>query len=204
MFPGTSLLNQAQSAWAGQAGRFGATGNPGGGPPSKALTQAERLYDLQKREGDDSMERPRLFVQAGQELQHLATGGGSKLVVTLELVQNADGSLRDAKLLTRSGNPAYDAYVLNAVPASLAKLASPPEGARGVREDGIHTRWAVEGRAVYLRKLKELKGQDAWYIAAASAAGILAGRFEETTGEVDVIDFRNPRFVCQARLLRVY
>jgi hypothetical protein len=62
----------------------------------------------------------------------------------------------------------------------------------------------VEGRVVYLRKLKELKGQDTAYMAAALAAGMLAGRFEETTGEIEVIDFRNPRFVCQARLLRVY
>lgn len=150
------------------------------------------------------MERPRLLAQAGQELQHLATGGGSKLVVTLELTQEVDGTLRDAKLISLSGNPAYDAYVLNAIPASLAKLAAPPTGARGVRADGIHTLWAVEGRVVYLRKLKELKGQDAWYIAATSAAGILAGRFEETTGEIEVIDFRNPRFVCRSHLLRVY
>ncbi|MFP2957308.1 hypothetical protein ACLEPN_05605 [Myxococcus sp. 1LA] len=57
---------------------------------------------------------------------------------------------------------------------------------------------------MYLRKLKELQGQDAWYIAAASAAGILAGRFEETTGDIEVIDFRNPRFVCRSQLLRVY
>lgn len=204
LFPGTSLVHQAGTAWASRAGSFGATGNPGAGPPPMAPTTTERLYDIQQRAGDESMERPRLFAQAGQELQHLATGGGAKLVVTLELTQDVDGTLRDAKLVSLSGNPAYDAYVLNAIPASLAKLAAPPDGARGVRADGIHTLWAVEGRVVYLRKLNELKGQDAWYVAAASAAGILAGRFEETTGEIEVIDFRNPRFVCRSLLLRVY
>ncbi|GEL68875.1 hypothetical protein MVI01_06590 [Myxococcus virescens] len=204
VFPGTSLVNQAGTAWASRASSFGAAGNPGDGPPPKAPTTTERLYDLQQRAGDESMERPRLLAHAGQELQHLATGGGSKLVVTLELTQEVDGTLRDAKLVSLSGNPAYDAYVLNAIPASLAKLAAPPAGARGVRADGIRTLWAVEGRVVYLRKLKELKGQDAWYIAATSAAGILAGRFEETTGEIEVIDFRNPRFVCRSHLLRVY
>ena len=45
---------------------------------------------------------------------------------------------------------------------------------------------------------------DAWYIATTIAAGILAGRFEETTGEIEVIDFRNPRFVCRSHLLRAY
>ncbi|MBL0696733.1 TonB C-terminal domain-containing protein [Comamonas sp. JC664] len=204
VFPGTSLLKQASSAWAPQAQKFGATGSTGAGAPPRAPTVSEQLYGLQQRAGDESVERPRLFAQAGRELQHLATGGGSKLVVTLELVQNVDGTLRDVKLVARSGNPTYDAYVLNAIPGSLAKLAAPPEGARGVRDDGIHTLWSVEGRVVYLRKLKELESQDAWYVAAASAAGILAGRFEETTGDIEVIDFRNPRFVCQSRLLRVY
>ena len=43
-----------------------------------------------------------------------------------------------------------------------------------------------------------------YLFAVSAAAGVLAGRFEETTGEIEVIDFRNPRFVCSAQLLRVY
>ncbi|WP_426751869.1 hypothetical protein [Myxococcus sp. Y35] len=35
-------------------------------------------------------------------------------------------------------------------------------------------------------------------VAVASAAGHLAGRFEESTGDIEVIGFRNPRLVCQA------
>ncbi|MCY1014231.1 hypothetical protein [Pyxidicoccus sp. MSG2] len=203
VFDGISLLNQATTSWASQAGSFGATGNPGGGPPPMAPTVAEHLKALQER-GDEGMEYLRERVQAGEEMQKLAGGGGQKLIVTLELHQGIDGSLRDARLVSTSGNKAYDAYVLNGVPPALAKLGPPPDGARGVRPDGIHTLWSVEGRVVYLRKLKDLKTQDSLYMAAALAAGVLAGRFEETTGEIEVIDFRNPRFVCQAHLLRVY
>jgi hypothetical protein len=203
VFDGTSLLEQATTSWAPQAGRFGATGNPGTGPAPMPPTVAEHLKALQER-GDDWMEYLRGRVQAGEEMQKLAGGGGKKLVVTLELHQGPDGSLRDARLVSTSGNPGYDAYVLNGVPPALAKLGPPPDGARGVRMDGIHTLWSVEGRVVYLRKLKDLETQDSLYTAAALAAGLLAGRFEETTGEIEVIDFRNPRFVCQARLLRVY
>lgn len=203
VFPGTSLLDQATTNWASQSKNFGATGNPGG-PVPNAPTSSEQLKALQNRSGDRSMEGLRGRVQAGDELQKLAGGGGAKLIVTLELHQDTDGTLRDAKLVTLSGNPAYDAFVLNAVPASLAKLGAPPDGARGVKATGIHTLWSVEGRVVYFRKLKELKGQDSLYVATAVAAGMLAGRFEETTGEIEVIDFRNPRFVCQPRLLRVY
>lgn len=204
VFDGISLLGQATHSWASQAGRFGATGNPGTGPVPAAPTVSEKLKELQERDGDESMEDLRARIQAGEELQKLAGGGGSKLVVTLELHQGPDGTLRDVKLVSTSGNKAYDAYVLSGVPPALVKLAPPPDKARGVRPEGIHTLWSVEGRVVYLRKLKDLKGQDTLYMAAAAAAGVLAGRFEETTGEIEVIDFRNPRFVCQARLLRVY
>ncbi|WP_240359919.1 TonB C-terminal domain-containing protein [Pyxidicoccus trucidator] len=206
VFDGIRLLDQATHSWANQASRFGATGNPGTGPVAAAPTVSEQLQSLQNREerGVEWMESLRARVQAGDEVQKLAGGGGNKLVVTLELHQGPDGTLRDAKLVSTSGNKAYDAYVLSGVPPALAKLAPPSDEARGVRPDGIHTLWSVEGRVVYLRKLKELKGQDAAYVAAALAAGMLAGRFDETTGEIEVIDFRNPRFVCQARLLRVY
>ncbi|WP_246137001.1 TonB C-terminal domain-containing protein [Myxococcus llanfairpwllgwyngyllgogerychwyrndrobwllllantysiliogogogochensis] len=207
VFPGTSLLHQAKTSWASQSKNYGATGNPGG-PTPNAPTGSEQLQALQNRLGDSSgdysMEGLRGRVQAGDEMQKLAGGGGAKLIVTLELHQDSDGTLRDAKLVTLSGNPAYDAFVLNGVPFSLAKLGAPPDGARGVKATGIHTLWSVEGRVVYFRKLKELKGQDSLYVASAVAAGLLAGRFEETTGEIEVIDFRNPRFVCQPRLLRVY
>jgi hypothetical protein len=204
VFSGTSLLNQAATSWGFQAGTYGATGNPGTGPVPKAPTVSEQLQELERRRGDESMEGLRGRIQAAQEMQKLAGGGGAKLVVTLELHQGPDGSLRDAKLVSKSGNASYDAFVMSAVPPALAKLTPPPDGARGVRPDGIHTLWSVEGRVVYLRKLKELKGQDTVYMAAAAAAGLLAGRFEETTGEIEVIDFRNPRFVCQPRLLSVY
>jgi hypothetical protein len=169
---------------------------------------SEQLAALQQRARNKSTEAAieglRARAQAGEQLQKLGGGGGNKLIVTLELHQALDGTLREVKLVSRSGNKAYDAYVLAAVPPSLAKLAPPPEDARGVRPDGIHTLWEVEGRVVYLRKLKDLEGQDAWYMAAAAAAGVLAGRFEETTGEIEVIDFRNPRFVLKPKLLRVY
>lgn len=203
VFGGNPLGKQVATSWASKAGQFGASGNPGG-PVPQASTASEQLKALQGRAGDKPLNPLRGHVQAGAEMQQLAEGGGGKLVVTLELLQNADGTLRDAKLVSVSGIPAYDAYVLNAVPSALAKLPPPRDGARGVKPEGIHTLWAVEGRVVYFRKAKDLKARSGLYLAAAFAAGVMAGRFEETTGEVEVIDFTNPRFVCQPKLLRVY
>jgi hypothetical protein len=94
--------------------------------------------------------------------------------------------------------------VLEAVPPALVRLTPPPSEATGTRLHGIRTLWAVEGRIVYLRRLSELEGQDAWYVASAASLGLLAGRFEETTGDIYVIDVRNPKFECRPRLLRLW
>jgi hypothetical protein len=184
------------------AERFGATGNPGGAVP-RAPTPSELL---KQRVGDEPAYRGlRARMQAGEELRTLGDGGRSTgLVVVLELEQGPDGALRAVKVVKKSGNGAYDAYVLDKVPAALARLAPPPPQASGVRPEGIHTVWAVEGRIMYRRKLSELKGQDAWYLAAMAAGGVLTGSFEETTGDIYVVDLRNPWFSIQPRLVRVY
>jgi hypothetical protein len=145
----------------------------------------------------------RAFLQAGEAMQQLAEPSAD-LVIVLDLQQGADGQLRSVQVVEASGNKAFDKYVLDAVPPSLAKLTPPPEQALGVHKEGIRTRWAVEGRVIYLRKLSELEGQDAWYVASAAGLGVLAGTFEETTGDIYVIDLRNPKFDCRPRLLRVW
>jgi outer membrane biosynthesis protein TonB len=187
-----------------QAEQYGATGTLGGpkGPHGREPpTASERLAAISK--GNPAHDSMRAFLQAGESVQQLAEPP-PELVIILELRQTPEGQLRDVKVVEPSGNKAFDAYVLERVPPALARLAPPPEQAQGVREDGIRTLWAVEGRVVYLRKLEELEGQDAWYIASAAGLGVLAGRFEETTGEVYVIDLRNPKFVVRPRLLRVW
>jgi hypothetical protein len=202
---GTSLGKNLQHMvrnYEQDAARFGATGSPGGRVPS-APTPSEML---KQRVGEETAYRGlRARLQVGEELRTLGDGGrGSGLVVILELEQGPDGALRSVQVVKASGNTAYDTYVREKVPPALATLAPPPPNASGVRPEGIHTVWSVEGRVMYRRKLSELKGEDAWYLAAMAAGGVLTGSFEETTGDVYVIDLRNPWFSVQPRLLRVY
>ncbi|MCY1033060.1 TonB C-terminal domain-containing protein [Corallococcus sp. BB11-1] len=204
LFDMPSLPRQLLYSWADKARQFGATGSPGAVPPSRAAPKPGELL-AQRARNNPEFDRLRALSQAGDELQSFAHGVSTlKLVVTLELLQGPDGTLREVKLVSRSGNPAYDDYVLQSVPAALAKTPPPPDDAMGVHPDGIRTLWAVEGRVVYVRKLRDMKGTDTAYLAAAAAVGVLAGGFEETTGEVYVIDVRNPHFECRSRLLRVY
>lgn len=202
LFGTPSTLQHLARTYRDEAGRFGATGTPGGrGPGVPAAT--ERLDALTR--GDTGYDGLRARARAGEQLQKFAEGNRETgLVVTLELVQGPDGALQSARVVDTSGNKAFDAWVLERVPPSLAPLAPPPAGAPGVRPEGIRSLWAVEGRVIYLKKLRDMKGEDAWYTATMAAAGVLAGTFEETTGDVYVIDLRNPRFVVRPRLLRVY
>jgi len=192
-------LKQAQSYGAtGSTGTRGSARGPIGREPP---TASERLEALSK--GNPAHDSMRAFLQAGESLQQLAQPSPD-LVIVLELQQAPDGQLRSVQVVERSGNKAFDEYVLDAVPPALAKLTPPPGEALGRHPEGIRSLWAVEGRVIYLRKLSELEGQDAWYVASAAGLGVLAGTFEETTGDVYVIDLRNPKFDCRPRLLRVW
>jgi hypothetical protein len=192
-------LKQAQSygATGSTRGRGKGKGPMGREPP----TASERLEAVSQ--GNPAHDSMRAFLQAGESMQQLAQPSPD-LVIVLELQQGADGQLRSVKVVERSGNKAFDQYVLDAVPPALAKLTPPPTEALGRHPDVIRTLWAVEGRVVYLRKLSELEGQDAWYVASAAGLGVLAGTFEETTGDIYVIDLRNPKFDCRPRLLKVW
>ncbi|GMU08467.1 TonB C-terminal domain-containing protein [Corallococcus caeni] len=205
LFDMPSFPKQLLYSYADKARQFGATGSPGDVPgPRKAPKPGELI--ARRARNEPGYNRLRGLTQAGEELQDFAHGVSTlKLVVTLELLQGADGTLREVKLISRSGNRAYDDYVLQAVPPALGKFPAPPSDAMGVHTDGIRSVWAVEGRVVYVRKLNDMKkGTDNVYLAALAAAGLLAGNFDETTGEVYVIDVRNPHFECRSRLLRVY
>ncbi|MBN9683658.1 hypothetical protein JYJ93_14545 [Corallococcus sp. NCSPR001] len=205
LFDMPSFPKQLMYSYAEKARRFGASGSPGSMPgPSKPPKPGELLA---KRARDEpGYDRLRALSQAGEQLQDFAHGVSTmKLTVTLELLQGPDGLLREVKLISRSGNRAYDDYVLQSVPPALGKATAPPPDAMGVHTDGIRSVWAVEGRVVYVRKVSEMKkGSDSVYLAGLVAAGFLAGNFDETTGEVYVIDVRNPHFECRSRLLRVY
>ncbi len=202
LFGTPSTLRHLARTYRDEAGRYGATGTPGGRGPA-APSATERLDALTR--GDTGYDGLRARARAGEQLQKFAEGNRQTgLVVTLELVQGPDGALQSARVVDTSGNKAFDAWVLERVPPALVPLAPPPAGAPGVRPEGIRSLWAVEGRVVYLKKLSEMKGEDAWYTATMAAAGVLAGTFEETTGDIYVVDLRNPRFVVRPRLLRVY
>ncbi|WP_269744465.1 TonB C-terminal domain-containing protein [Stigmatella aurantiaca] len=202
LFGGKKTLERMARAYQDQAARYGA-GQETNTPRHEraAPTASERLEALSR--GNPADNPMRAFVQGGEALQRFAESK-SGLVVILEIQQAPDGQLQSVRVVESSGNKAFDAYVVDSVPPALAGLAPPPEKALGLRKDGIRSRWAIEGTIVYLRPLKDMKGEDARYLAAMAALGVLAGRFEETTGDIEAVDLRHPHFLCRSRLLQVW
>lgn len=183
-----------------QAEQFGATGTTAE-PPPPYPTNLEQVQELARNE--PAFQRLYLQLQAGEALQKFADGQ-VELVVIVELIQEVDGRLRSVRVIEASGDRKFDEYVIAQVPEALASLEPPPEAGPGVRPEGIRTRWAVEGRTLYLKRASELRGRDAAQLATAAALGLLAGRFDEVTGEALVVDLFEPKFVLRPRLLAIY
>jgi outer membrane biosynthesis protein TonB len=202
---GQKLTNAYQRAirnYMKQAERYGGSGTTGRAPTDRSPpTASERLEAISR--GNPAHDRMRAFLAAGEAVQELAESS-PELIVIVEMQQALDGQLSSVKVVEPSGNKAFDKYVLEAVPPALVRLTPPPPEAIGRRTQGIRTLWAIEGRVMYLKRLSELKGEDAWYVASAAGLGVLAGRFEETTGDIYVIDLRNPSFEVRPRLLRLW
>ncbi|WP_245814946.1 TonB C-terminal domain-containing protein [Cystobacter ferrugineus] len=204
----TSKLQQFAQTYLKDAERYGHSGLVGKNQKRdahKPLTPLEKLESLPVE--NKALEGMRGFLRLGDALQQHAEPE-PQLVVILELQQAPDGQLRSVQVVEPSGDKAFDKYVSEAMPPALARLAPPPSKTPGVHlgthSNGIRTLWSVEGRVVHLKQVSEMKEKDAAYAAAMASLGALAGRFDETTGEVQVIDLLDPKFRCRARLLRVW
>jgi hypothetical protein len=196
--PGSSALRDMLAS----AGRYGATGS------SDALGESRGTESL-----EDAVRSGRTGARSRPSTVDVVDGYSRRagtLHVELELEQSTTGQVLGVKVLVGSGNPLFDAYVVEHVPASLAKLGPAPEHF-SARTKGavVRSAWAVDGHVSFARtikfsKLDELDASDAAYLSALMPMGLLSGHFEETRGEVVIPDFRRPHFDIKTKLLRVY
>ncbi|NPD29029.1 TonB C-terminal domain-containing protein, partial [Corallococcus exiguus] len=72
-----------------------------------------------------------------------------------------DGLLREVKLISRSGNRAYDDYVLQAVPPALGKSAAPPPDAGGTEGEVMISTSTAFSRSRAVRPADDSAGSTA-------------------------------------------
>lgn len=200
--PGPGTTQSLRSLFA-DAGRYGATGSP---DPVNEPSGAS-LEDIAHSGTAGARARSR---PSNAELLDAHSRAAGTLHAELELEQSRTGQLLGVKLSVSSGNPLFDAYVLENVSKALATLGPAPEHfAAHTKKERIRSAWSVDGfvsfsRTLKFSKLDELDASDAAYLSALATLGVLSGNFEETRGELIVPDVRRPHFETRTRLLRVY
>ena len=207
--PGNTALQKLMAQYAQGLERYGATGNPYAEPPTMDRSNSEFGSPLaQAIQNNPQMQAVKSRFEAAATVRDFADARfGGKLVVILEVRQKSTGELYDTKVLQSSGNELFDQFVLATAPGSINAAGPLPEHLRAQKPNGLRSVWAFSGRLIYKRKLSEFdlsKPEDVAYLAALGFTSLLTGGFDETTGEIEVVDFRNPKFVTSVTLLRVY
>ncbi len=180
---------------------FGHAGTPG--PEGSAIpdpTAGMRSADLGPAAGLIAVSAPKL--QWGAALEHQPS-----LFAVIEVQFDPVSQRARAKLLTSSGNLAFNDHVLHVVAGDLPELPDLPDGGLGIHVNGTRSVWQVEGRLTFERDVRTFKlKDDAWYlpVAALSALAGAAGSFDEVTGYVGAQDLRHPHLKCDVKLLQVY
>ncbi|MGC4118085.1 MAG: TonB C-terminal domain-containing protein [Myxococcales bacterium] len=211
------------AAYQDGASRYTKTGNPYAagaipGPAPQIDGDTPLAMNAQKFQGSGMVKGQSLFgggvgpdalrqkLEMGRSLRDFAEGKfGNGLLAIVEIRQGSDGKLLQLTLTQPSGNAAFDAHVMRTAPVAVAGLGPPPEKGIGIHPEGLRTTWSFEGRIVYQRKLSDMSLlRDGWYLALMGIAGLNTGTFDETTGEVQVPDFRHPEFKLKVKLLKVY
>ncbi len=184
------------SSWAQGASRYGRTGSAYDAPEGFS-DRPTPLDEAVARGSPDAMRAKALF-NAGARLQEFADGrAGTEIFALVEIVESATGQLVSLQLAQGSGVKGFDDWVLSSARAVTAEFSLDA----GARHRGMRSVWKFTGVVTYHRALKKLGPQDAWYLAAMTALGVMSGRFDEVTGEVDIIDLRNPHYECKVSLL---
>ncbi|WNG36925.1 TonB C-terminal domain-containing protein [Archangium violaceum] len=200
--PGVILGLQALQK---SAESYGATGNP---YSRGASIGGERLEDMARSGGAGT--RARSSGPSNVDRLDAYSKGAGALHAELELEQSRTGQVLSVKLSRSSDNPLFDAYVLEKVPESLAKLPPAPEHfAKRAKGESVRSVWAIDGHVSFARTLKvtkldALNAGDAAYLSGLMALGVLSGNFDEVRGEVIIPDIRRPHFDIRTELLRVY
>ncbi len=209
-------------SWGAGAARYARTGAPYAEPEGR-LEQLERPSALADAIARGSPEALALgqFLAAGARLQEFADGrAGLELYALVELRQSASGALEAVTLTRPSGLAPFDAWVLDRA-RHVAATARP---------GALRSLWRFDGVLTYRRKLKPgaLTGRAALGMMTMAALSLLSGlgntmppetpggppgaplgprmpavtgRFDELTGEVDVVDLTNPTYACRVTLL---
>ncbi len=220
-----AVLGAVLESWGAGAVRYAKTGAPYAEPEGR-LEKVEKpsaIAEAAGKGGTDAMAMAS-FLAAGARLQEFADGrAGLELYALVEIRQQSSGAFASANLVRPSGLKPFDAWVTERarhVGLAFSLDAGTPHALRSL--------WRFDGIIQYRRKLKakEMTGRVALGMMTMAALSLLSsignatppgtggpvrqlgvrmpgmsGRFDEMTGELDIVDLTNPTYDCRVTLL---
>lgn len=198
-------LNAAVASHRDAMARYGATGQPGGGATGSDLASISNGADPH----GTNHARAATAEQAAQLRRLVEDASGGHQVTIVEIRQTPQGAFVDARILRSSGNSAFDDHVMALVPTGIAAVPVVPDHLQARHPHELRSVWEFRGKHILRKKLREVKGPqnagDVVYLAAMGAASLLSGMpFDETTGDVYVLDLKDPKFHVGVTLLQLY
>lgn len=220
------IVGALLESWGAGAERYGKTGAPYAEPEGR-LESIEKPSELAKGAANGSPDAMAMasFLAAGARLQEFADGrAGLELYALVEIKQQPSGALDSVELIRPSGLRPFDTWVTDQ--ARAVGIAFSRDAGTGTK--ALRSVWRFDGIIKYRRKLKlsELNGRAAIGMIAMSALSALSsinnnappapgasprplgprmpgltGRFDEMTGEMDMVDLTNPTYDCKVTLL---
>lgn len=164
---------------------------------AKMQVEAELIADGHAKARKKALlESPKFAdARAGARLRELGEGKlGPSPRTVIELRHDADGTVAGLSVARASTLPEFDAWVLERVRQSLPSLPLEP------RAKPYRSRWLFVGRVSFMRAATTPGGVgDIPYFLAALSTNLATGRFDETTGTVEVVDLQHPHFECEVR-----
>ncbi len=206
---GSSFMQSYLSA----AENYGRTGAPYAEPEGR-LERMELPSEIDRAAAGGSAEAIRMkeFFGAGARLQEFADGrGGVEIYTLLELRQTQAGDVESVELLRPSGLTPFDTWVMEQANGARVVLTWDA----GARAKPLRSVWRFDAILTFRRKVKAsqldaravLSMLGSLGLGALSGIGggarmpVAAGRFDEMTGEVDLVDLTNPTYDCKVTLL---
>ncbi|MEW6432023.1 MAG: hypothetical protein AB1730_11000 [Myxococcota bacterium] len=213
-------------SWQAGAAKYGATGALYAEPEGRveAIEKPSALAEAASRGSPDGIALSQFFA-AGARLQEFADGrAGAELYALVEIRQQGSGAVDSVTLLRPSGVLPFDRWVRE----RATTVASGFAGDAGGRAKPYRSLWRFDGIVTFRRKLKlsELDARAAVGMMSMAALSLLSGvghttppqpnseprdlgsrvpafvgRFDELTGEVDMVDLTNPQYDCRVTLL---
>lgn len=221
------VVDAVLQSWGAGAERYGKTGAPYAEPEGH-LENLERPSELGRAAANGSPDALAMasFLSAGARLQEFADGrAGLELFALVEIRQQPSGAIESVTLVRPSGLAPFDAWV-----TERARVVSGSFDAGLARARPLRSVWRFDGVITYRRKLElsKLDGRAALGLITMSALSLLSsagnqvqpppgsgdvprdlgprmpglvGRFDETTGALDVVDLTNPSYECRVSLV---